>query len=630
MKKLLLSMAFASAAFGFASAHEASVTFSALGFQNAEDVTSVKVNDDITLTFDKGTNSNSPKYYTTGTGVRLYGSNTLTVQGVAGVEITEVVFTTAANTSSASYQINAASSVTVGTLAPGDVTTTWTGDANSFTLTQGGTTGHARIQSISFTYTGGTGTGGTVVTPVEPNKVGNIEAFLTLADATNPTEITSPVTAVYQNGRYLYLTDATGDLLVYGDLDTQYSNGDLIPAGITGKFQNFSDGLLQMSSPEKATFKAATAGTAVQPEELTVEEVATDMVNHYVVLKNVSIAATETANTYTLTDETGEIVLYNTFYSDTYYTVVDVLEGEELNVEGFVSVHSGVAQITPVRVWSASGLEAVAAPTFNPASGTVEEGTEVTISCATEGASIYYTLDNSTPSAESTLYTAPIVITEATSIRAIAIKEGMANSAVANASYVVEKPFVIEGDAQFNFEKPETLSPAQTAPDSATPSGANIDGIAFTSNGVTVEFSAGSSGTRLYYGFNTGVEARLYKTGTVSITAPEGNPITKVEFYGAGIGNLSVDGVAVADNVWSSAEGAAKVVATAVAGQETDNGRVDFKGIGVTLQKSGVVNVEFDTDAPVEYYNLQGVRVENPANGLYIRRQGNNVSKVIL
>ncbi len=47
---------------------------------------------------------------------------------------------------------------------------------------------------------------------------------------------------------------------------------------------------------------------------------------------------------------------------------------------------------------------------------------------------------------------------------------------------------------------------------------------------------------------------------------------------------------------------------------------------------SGVENVIEDTndDAPVEYYNLQGVRVQNPANGLYIKRQGNKVTKVIV
>jgi len=39
------------------------------------------------------------------------------------------------------------------------------------------------------------------------------------------------------------------------------------------------------------------------------------------------------------------------------------------------------------------------------------------------------------------------------------------------------------------------------------------------------------------------------------------------------------------------------------------------------------VNVD-NANAPVEYFNLQGIRVENPQNGLYIRRQGNKVEKV--
>lgn len=35
-------------------------------------------------------------------------------------------------------------------------------------------------------------------------------------------------------------------------------------------------------------------------------------------------------------------------------------------------------------------------------------------------------------------------------------------------------------------------------------------------------------------------------------------------------------------------------------------------------------------NAPVEYFNLQGIRVDNPENGLFIRRQGSNVTKVVL
>lgn len=39
------------------------------------------------------------------------------------------------------------------------------------------------------------------------------------------------------------------------------------------------------------------------------------------------------------------------------------------------------------------------------------------------------------------------------------------------------------------------------------------------------------------------------------------------------------------------------------------------------------INVE-DANAPVEYFNLQGVKVANPANGIYIMRQGGKASKV--
>lgn len=49
-----------------------------------------------------------------------------------------------------------------------------------------------------------------------------------------------------------------------------------------------------------------------------------------------------------------------------------------------------------------------------------------------------------------------------------------------------------------------------------------------------------------------------------------------------------------------------------------------------TYVVSGIEDVTVDENAPVEYYNLQGVRVENPANGLYIRRQGNKATKVLV
>ncbi|MDE7386986.1 MAG: hypothetical protein K2N28_07590 [Muribaculaceae bacterium] len=60
------------------------------------------------------------------------------------------------------------------------------------------------------------------------------------------------------------------------------------------------------------------------------------------------------------------------------------------------------------------------------------------------------------------------------------------------------------------------------------------------------------------------------------------------------------------------------------------NGMPTFDWMNVS---AGVDNIVVDNDdeaAPAVYYNLQGVRVENPANGLYIKKQGNKVSKVVI
>lgn len=48
-----------------------------------------------------------------------------------------------------------------------------------------------------------------------------------------------------------------------------------------------------------------------------------------------------------------------------------------------------------------------------------------------------------------------------------------------------------------------------------------------------------------------------------------------------------------------------------------------------TISKTtGIDGIVADENAPVEYYNLQGIRVENPENGIFIRRQGSNTTKV--
>lgn len=69
----------------------------------------------------------------------------------------------------------------------------------------------------------------------------------------------------------------------------------------------------------------------------------------------------------------------------------------------------------------------VAAPVF---AGETQftESTEVTMS-AEAGASIYYTLDGSTPTAETgTVYSGPVTLTKTTTVKAVAVKDGVTSS----------------------------------------------------------------------------------------------------------------------------------------------------------------------------------------------------------
>lgn len=150
MKKVLLSLAAVALSSVLASADNLSITWENEGYGNGVDVTTVSKTP-VTLTFAKGTNSNSPKYYNTGKAIRLYGGNTMTVSVSENYTLDKVVITT----KDGKYVMNAESSATNGTFSINGTTATWTanGSQTSTTITQGGETGHARIVSTDITYT---------------------------------------------------------------------------------------------------------------------------------------------------------------------------------------------------------------------------------------------------------------------------------------------------------------------------------------------------------------------------------------------------------------------------------------------------------------------------------------------
>ncbi len=128
-------------------------------------------------------------------------------------------------------------------------------------------------------------------------------------------------------------------------------------------------------------------------------------------------------------------------------TTINVRMVEGLSVgdySGDVTVTCGNLSQTVALGGSVSALPVAATPTFSPEGGTYTEAQTVSITCATEGATIRYTIDGTDPTENSTAYTDPLSISETTTVKAKAWKNGYEASAVASATYTIEIPVPVE------------------------------------------------------------------------------------------------------------------------------------------------------------------------------------------
>lgn len=681
MKKFLLAL-FCLVGFMAAYAVEATVTFSDLGFTNGQEVSTVKVDDNVSLGFLKGTNSNTPKYYSSGTAMRIYGGNNLEVVGSTATTINSVTFTTVS-----SNPVHADSEVSAGTMTIESTKTTITNvNASKLVFTQGGTSGHVRIVSVTVNYTLGEATqvNAPVITPnggevtadseisiscatdgasiyytidgTEPSAtngtlysapfklsaaatvkaiavksgldnssvtetsftfpVANIGEFISAANP-HATTIAGPVTVVAQSGSYLFLQDETGRIVAFGSLENTYNNGDQL-TNIKGTYTVYN-GLTEMNVVA-SSFGQATAGQAVEPEELTLEELGIDNLLAYVKVTGVTIPE-GSGKSFTITDATGtEVPMYNTLN-------ITVPTGENLTVVGFISCYKTTMQLMPLEITSSTGLEVVEAPVIFPNGGAIAKNQEITISCPTEGVSIYYTTDGTEPTTSSTLYNGAFTLAEECTVKAIATKEGMSESLVVEATFT----FLSENTkvATFNFTDPASLTPAQVAPEAG--SGVVVDDIEFTKDVITLvceKDTAASTSCRLYLSTSAGalVDLRTYKPSTITISANNAN-IVGIEFTGNKADNtyLSVDKGTFEGKNWSSTAATSSVVFTTTATTNIQTITVTYE-----VDADGVEGVEINNEAPATFYNLQGVKVDNPANGIYIKVQGSKASKVYI
>ena len=186
---------------------------------------------------------------------------------------------------------------------------------------------------------------------------------------------------------------------------------------------------------------------------------------------------------------------------------------------------NGTALTTTITITiSAAGI--VGAPTANPTAGTYTENQSVTLTSSTRGATIYYTTDGSEPTITGGVtggttqqYTAPILVTGTvgqsitTTIKAIAVQNGMQDSSVETFTYTIKQ----------DSQTPDV--PVVTAPSITTQ-----PGNATVKAGETATFTIAASGTGLTYQWKIdrndgnawvnidGATAASYTTSTVDIS----------------------------------------------------------------------------------------------------------------
>jgi hypothetical protein len=289
---------------------------------------------------------------------------------------------------------------------------------------------------------------------------------------------------------------------------------------------------------------------------------------------------------------------------------------------------------------------------------------------AESGAKIYYTTDGTEPTTESTLYSAPFALTSTCYVRAIAVADG-------NKSFPTAKGYVVvpagSEVATFDFSRPATIT---AEPDSLTLTNYTEGDTVWTAdpssktnylvsvNGVKLlsgkaSFTATGERARLYWSNSLGgiTNLRMSAEYPAVFAVEEGSYIKEIVIAGSindgwGIPDDTDDttGIKSSDDngtvdtapifksgkaktmFWEAKEGVQlkevtlkeKIRASA---QQVEQVYVVYAAGGNSGISTAVVD---NSNAPVEYYNLQGVRVANPTRGIYVKRQGNKSTKVLL
>lgn len=183
------------------------------------------------------------------------------------------------------------------------------------------------------------------------------------------------------------------------------------------------------------------------------------------------------------------------------------------------------SNITVKAIWKA--MMQVASPVISPDGGQFIGYLEVSITCGTDGASIYYTTDGTTPGQRSNLYRGAFTIDRSTTIKVIAVKAGMTNSEMVSASF-----YYISNSGSNNNNGGNGSNSDNSSRDDTTTTTYNSDGSITTT--VTDPVTNTVTETTVYTdGAVTVVETAGNGTVTIRETAANGVEVTTVRVPGA-------------------------------------------------------------------------------------------------
>jgi hypothetical protein len=210
----------------------------------------------------------------------------------------------------------------------------------------------------------------------------------------------------------------------------------------------------------------------------------------------------------TITDTTTNAAFTQSWPIDIPTTV-----GGNAVLVGFTGGTGGNTAIQDILTWTYAGGQsatATATPFFGPGAGTYLGTQTVTISDTTAGATIFYTLDGSTPGTtaggSTQQYTSPITVSSTETINAIAVASGYTTSATASATYTIESQVA----APTFSPAAGTYTSAQQLTISTATSGATIY---YTTNGTTPTTSSATYTGPITLSTSETVEAMAAKNG---------------------------------------------------------------------------------------------------------------------